>query len=340
MVRKGISLLLLLGLAGLALAQPLPPSFKDYVFVGFLEVTMVGEEPLPTLIRREYPDKPALWSQLESYLATYYPGALTAPRSRILKRGARLRLPLYGLPAPPVVTVAPPPPRPVEPPTLPPSSKEPVIGALIAAEPQVSALGSLGQARMLKVQDTVLRGDTITTDERGEAQLRLLDGTLVLLRPDSSVLLKEFRFARPDANAGALHIKLVKGAMRTLSGMIPKDPRSRYALETPAGTMKVRGTDYAVRLCQSNCRLNGEAVEDGLYAGVLEGGIDIGNASGASPVAAGDIVKVADLNAAAEPAPEMAALVFTAEELKQLPGRRDPCRISINQKPDLACNRR
>lgn len=321
-----------------AIAQPPPPTVEGYRFFAFLDVSTVAEEPLPSLIRREMPELPQAWYEVERYIASYYPDAFTAPRSRILKAGTNIRLPLYRRPNELAVQPLPPPPAPAPAPVAKP--QEAIVGALIEADGPVQAEGSLGQRRALLAIDNVRRGDTISTDNKTEASVRLLDGTTILLRTGSSVLLKEFRFASKDSQAGVLNLKLLKGAMRTISGMIPKDKASQYALETPKATMTVRGTDYAVRLCEAgdNCLIDGAPAAEGLYAGVLEGGIDLGNESGSSPAEAGDIVRVDAPAVAAVPAPEAAALVFNEEELKRLPVKRTACMRSVGGGDGFNCN--
>lgn len=329
-------------LAATARAQPPPPAIEGYRFFAFLDVTAESDEPLPNLIRRELPDLPQAWFEVEKYIATYYPQSFTTPRSRILKRGTSIRLPLYRKPADLVVAQpAPAPKPPVVEPAPKPVPLEQIIGALIESDGPVLAEGSLGQRRDLLAIDNVRRGDTISTDKTA-ASVRLLDGTTILLRAGSSVLLKEFRFAKGDANTGVLNLKLLKGAMRTISGMIPKDARSSYALETPKATMTVRGTDYAVRICEAgdNCMIDGSAAPEGLYAGVLEGGIDLGNASGSSPANAGDIVRVDTPEVAAVPAPEAAPLLFTPEELKLMPVKAGPCERLVGGAARSACGPR
>ena len=317
-----------------AQAQPPPPTVAGYQFYAFLDVTSAHEEPLPNLIRRELPDIPSAWFEIEKYISAYYPNALTSPRSRTLKAGSTIRLPIYTRPSELVVRAAPPPPKPT--PALPARQDEPIIGALIEADAPISVEGSLGQRRRLNAVDNVRRGDTITTDDKTTASVRLLDGTLILLRTESSVLLKEFRFAKSDVNNGVLSIQLLTGAMRTISGLIPKDPKSKYSMSTPGGSVAVRGTDYAVRWCAADgvCMLDGEPVGSGLYAGVLEGGIDIPNANGSSPADAGEIVRVANPELAATPAPEMAPLVFTPEELKNF-HPKIVCALPPNHAPTL-----
>lgn len=337
LLRAAVLALFSLLLGTPALAQPPPPTVEGYRFFAFLDVSTAVEEPLPSLIRREMPELPQAWYEVERYIASYYPDVFTAPRSRILKAGSSIRLPLYRRPNELAVLPLPPPPALEPAPVAKP--QEAIIGALIAADGPVQAEGSLGQRRALLAIDNVRRGDTISTDNKTEASVRLLDGTTILLRTGSSVLLKEFRFAGKDTQAGVLNLKLLKGAMRTISGMIPKDKASQYALETPKATMTVRGTDYAVRLCEAgdHCLIDGAPAAEGLYAGVLEGGIDLGNDSGSSPAEAGDIVRVDAPAVAAVPAPEAASLVFSEEELKLLPVKHTTCLRSVGGGDGFHC---
>lgn len=314
-------------LAGVAQAQP-PPDIAGYRFYAFLNITVEVEEPLPTLIRRELPEDPAIWPQVEQYVSREFPQAFTRNGSRILSRHAAIRLPMYRRPS--ELAVA----EPLPPAAPPPPPEEAIVGALIEADEAVEREGLKGQRASIQAIDNVRRGDILTTTRRSAASLRLLDGTLILMRPDSAVQIKDFRFASADGNAGALNIQLLRGAMRTVSGMISKDPRSRYLLETPGGNVTVRGTDYAVRWCpkKGDCQLEGEDVDGGLYAGVLEGGIDLPNSQGASPANAGDVVRVANAGDSALPAPEMAPLVFTPPELEKLPKKAVPKLETICQR--------
>lgn len=336
-LRALLCALFALAAAAPALAQPPPPPVEGYRFYAFLDLETLTEEPLPTVIRRELPELPQAWYEIEKYVAAYNPQIFTAPRSRIIKARTALRLPLYRRADELPVAVAPPPPKVEAAPA--PQPLEPIIGALVTADGPVAVEGSLGQQRSLQAVDNVRRGDTLTTDAKTEASVRLLDGTTLLLRTGSSVLLKEFRFGSKDGHEGALNLKLLKGAMRTISGMIPKDAKSQYALETPKATLKVRGTDYAVRICEEadQCQIDGAPALPGLYAGVLEGGIDLGNAGGSSPANAGDVVRVDTPEAAAADAPEAAPLVFTPPELALLPKKRTNCIRSVGGGDAFSC---
>ena len=82
--------------------------------------------------------------------------------------------------------------------------------------------------------------------------------------------------------------------------------------------------------------IGGAPAAEGLYAGVLEGGIDMGNASGSSPAEAGDIVRIDTPEVAPAPAPEAAALLFNEEELKLLPVKQR-CMRSVGGGDGFSC---
>jgi hypothetical protein len=74
--------------------------------------------------------------------------------------------------------------------------------------------------------------------------------------------------------------RLVKGAFRTVTGLIGRRNHSRYAVQTPSGTIGIRGTMYAASVCDKDCRnADGSVAPDGLY------GMVIGQSHGTNKVA-------------------------------------------------------
>lgn len=135
-------------------------------------------------------------------------------------------------------------------------------------------------------------GDTITTGPTGLAQLRMKDGALLSLRAGSSMTVEEFQLparaapapaaapAVPQAVAagggGRNVLRLLRGAFRTVTGLIGKSPDDTYQVRTPAATIGIRGTDYSAAYCSGNCG----KTPDGLYVGVSNGEVYVANDSG------------------------------------------------------------
>jgi hypothetical protein len=103
-----------------------------------------------------------------------------------------------------------------------------------------------GNAR-LKRGDHVDAGDTIVT-ERGRAQIKFTDGSFVSLQPESSFKIEDYSFERGSANTGRNFMSLFRGGLRAISGAIGRSNRDSYRLNTPVGTIGIRGTEYLIIL--------------------------------------------------------------------------------------------
>jgi len=111
------------------------------------------------------------------------------------------------------------------------------IGAAAAVRNQ--ATGTLGaETRRLTPGLGVFQNERVDTASNASAQLIFRDETALTIGPNSSVTLDQFVYD-PSRNAGKAVIRATKGAFRFVSGSV--DPRS-YEIETPVGTMGVRGT--------------------------------------------------------------------------------------------------
>ena len=115
-----------------------------------------------------------------------------------------------------------------------------------------------GQPRFLAVGDPVNEGDTLTTTERGYAVVALSDGSKMTLRP--STTFQVAKFAHNPANAGdddALSMRLFKGGMRMITGLVGKRNPNGVEMRTATATVGIRGTSFDARLCGDDCRAEG-----------------------------------------------------------------------------------
>jgi len=147
--------------------------------------------------------------------------------------------------------------------------------------------------------DTVLTEDTITTGTAARAQLLMVDGAKIAIRPNSQLRIDDYVYA-PAGSATSISksdeasvISLVKGGFRTITGAIASDNKDNYEVRTAVGVLGVRGTNFAVLLCGGDCQFApgaapGDPVEDGLYIGVSSGSIVFRNPAGEIVVKAGE----------------------------------------------------
>ncbi|OGB30417.1 MAG: hypothetical protein A3F78_14520 [Burkholderiales bacterium RIFCSPLOWO2_12_FULL_61_40] len=133
-----------------------------------------------------------------------------------------------------------------------------------------------GQAASVATSSQRLEaGATVHTGANGQAMLRFDDGQLVVISPNSSFKIDQFRYntAKPEQNSVAL--SLFRGALRLVTGLIGQKDHSKFALKTPTATIGIRGTDFMVALANQS------------YVQVIQGGVAATNAAGTVGFAAG-----------------------------------------------------
>jgi len=152
-------------------------------------------------------------------------------------------------------------------------------GTVVFAKGDVSAERTPPVA--LAKGDRVEDDDTITTGEASRAQLLMIDGAKIAIRPSSRLRVEEYSHTPPAAatvstseDKGSL--SLLKGGFRTITGAIGKDDPDDYEVRTPVGVLGIRGTDYTAVFCSGDCTwvpglAAGDSIADGLYLGVTAG---------------------------------------------------------------------
>ena len=150
--------------------------------------------------------------------------------------------------------------------------------------------------------DSVLANDTVITGAASRAQLLMIDGAKIAIRPDSRIVIEEYVYAAAATASGTATvsssddssvISLVKGGFRSITGAIGKENPSNYEVRTAVGVLGIRGTDFAVLFCSGDCSSApgvsaGSPVPDGLYIMVTNGTIVFRNAVADIEVTAGE----------------------------------------------------
>ncbi|HUP91876.1 MAG TPA: hypothetical protein VM074_06470 [Solimonas sp.] len=185
--------------------------------------------------------------------------------------------------------------------------------------------------RELSKGEPLFPGEVITTAVNSYLNIRFLDGSFVLLRPNSRFEIEAYEFqdavavapappavvtappkpvpppkagtkpppvapaplpppvasapAAPASATSRAFFRLLKGGFRAVSGLIGKIDRNEYRVSTPVATIGIRGTDYVVVICDAACAKDpilrddlpdqATAMEGGLIAGVVDGGIGV-----------------------------------------------------------------
>ncbi len=114
----------------------------------------------------------------------------------------------------------------------------------------VTAVNTSGQSRTLAKGASLDQGETINTNN-GRAQLRFTDGAYVSLQPESQFRIDQYRFdGKVDGSEKGL-FSLLKGGLRTITGLVGRSNRKNYQITTTVATIGIRGTEYTIQYGQS-----------------------------------------------------------------------------------------
>jgi len=148
----------------------------------------------------------------------------------------------------------------------------------------LSAKKADGSVRLLAQKSEVDAGDTLYTEEGSYARLKFSDGGEMTLRPGTSLKIDAYGFDEAKPEQDNLVYSLLKGGLRTITGLISKrGNRDAYRLNTATATIGIRGTQFLVFVCNGNC----QNLPDGVYVEVLSGMINVKNDAGEQDIGAG-----------------------------------------------------
>lgn len=96
-------------------------------------------------------------------------------------------------------------------------------------------------------------GDVINTQAKSTAVLEFVDTTQVALRPNTRFVVENYEYQPEQPIADKAEFKLVKGGLRTLTGLIGKrGSADAFSMKSETATIGIRGTDFTARICKGN----------------------------------------------------------------------------------------
>ena len=137
----------------------------------------------------------------------------------------------------------------------------------------VHARNAQGIARALVRDNELEAGETVITGPRSVAQLIFVDQTRVAIRPTSEVGIDQFNYSADTAGeTDSMVLRLARGALRSVTGLIGIRNHQHFSLNTPVATIGIRGTDFeAVHIPEEGGFGEGK-IPPGTYNKVYTGG--------------------------------------------------------------------
>ena len=138
-------------------------------------------------------------------------------------------------------------------------------GSVLMVRGVVTATSSEAISRTLVKGASVFEGDVISTAPKSFSVIRMMDQTKLTLRPDTTIAIGVFSLEEEKEEAC---VNLIKGGLRTVTGLIGKRKPEAFQLDTPVASIGIRGTDFITRICEGElCQLDqNEFIEEQLGA--------------------------------------------------------------------------
>ncbi|SEN33499.1 FecR family protein [Duganella sp. CF517] len=202
-----------------------------------------------------------------------------------------------------------------------------VAGTITQLSGPLLAKKADGAVRVLSLRSEVESGDTLMTEKNTYALVKFVDNSEITLKPGTTFKVENFAFdaGKPDGDQASF--SLVKGGLRSVTGLLGKRNKEKFSMKTPSATIGIRGTTFIADVVEPSAEevavavatreaylmastasldalaaplkplmlaqgptpppTSGGALPAGLYVNVLDGMINVSNPAGALNFSAG-----------------------------------------------------
>ena len=155
-----------------------------------------------------------------------------------------------------------------------------------------------GGTKLLAPESMVDEGDVLTSETKSFARIRFHDGGNLLIRPNSTVAIEKYRFDKAKPESDEVSMNLLKGGMRTITGVVGKRSADKHTTITATATVGIRGTHFGLQLCVDDCQglndIGGQPLDNGLHIDLISGQIIAANPAGKLLINSGEFAFVRD----------------------------------------------
>jgi hypothetical protein len=122
-----------------------------------------------------------------------------------------------------------------------------VAGTVVHLSGPLMARKADGTVKVLALKSEVESGDTLVSEKNTYAQIKFIDNSEITLRPGTTFRIENFAYeaGKPEADSAAF--SLVKGGLRSITGLLGKRNKEKFSLKTPSATIGIRGTTFVAQ---------------------------------------------------------------------------------------------
>jgi len=118
-----------------------------------------------------------------------------------------------------------------------------VIGRVMLVQGSMSAKDEAGKERKLMLGAPVYEGDALTTGKKSYAVVAFRDESRVSLQESTVFHVEKFKYDKAASQENAV-LKLLKGGVRVVTGLIGRVNRDNYQFKVANATIGIRGTGF------------------------------------------------------------------------------------------------
>ncbi len=118
-----------------------------------------------------------------------------------------------------------------------------VIGRVMLAEGELSARDASGKIRKLSLGGAVYEAEQIITGSKSVAVVAFRDESRVTLQENTVFQIEKFKYDKAASQESAV-LRLVKGGVRVVTGLIGRITHENYKFQVANSTIGIRGTGF------------------------------------------------------------------------------------------------
>ncbi len=111
------------------------------------------------------------------------------------------------------------------------------------------------QVRSAAVGDEVFENDVLETGSESELGVTFEDYSRLSLGPDTTLVIDRYVYSRESG--GSFLSRMTRGTLLYVSGLIAKLSPGASAVDTPVGTIGIRGTRFLARISEEDAATEG-----------------------------------------------------------------------------------
>jgi hypothetical protein len=119
-----------------------------------------------------------------------------------------------------------------------------VVGTVANLSGPLLAKKADGSVKILAQKSAVEQGDTLVSEKNTYARIRFIDNSEITLRPETQLKIDNFSYEADKPEKDSALFSLVKGGLRSVTGLLGKRNHDRFGMHTPTATIGIRGTIF------------------------------------------------------------------------------------------------